>query len=323
MDKKRVKLSSSEYLGVSSEEENPIKTIDDLINVARCNKRKRNSDYRKLKEMIPELEALRNLIGMKKIKTDITAQILFYLQDLGSDDMLHTVIEGFSGTGKTILAKIIGKIYLKLGFLTNDKFIIAKRSDLIGGYLGQTSINTQAMIDKANGGVLFIDEAYSLGNKRDGDSYSKECIDTIVSNLAERRTFVCIIAGYHQDLQDCFFSKNAGLARRFPWVYTIGKYTHDDLSQIFLKQLRDSEWNIDDDGISGEFFKDKMKYFDKMGGDTEILLAKCKTIHSRRVFGKPRYLKKIITKYDIEEGFKMFKSHKNVNDDQPPPWMYI
>jgi SpoVK/Ycf46/Vps4 family AAA+-type ATPase len=205
--------------------------------------------------------------------------------------MLHTVIEGSSGTGKTILGKIISKIYLRLGFLENDKFIIAKRSDLIGEYLGQTAMKTQRKIDEAKGGVLFIDEAYSLGNKYDRDSYSKECIDTLVSNLEERRNFVCIIAGYRDDLQSCFFSKNQGLERRFPWTFTIEKYTPEELFLIFKKQVYECKWDIEDNCITNDFFKDKMKYFDKMGGDTEILLSKCKITHSRRVFGKPRYLK--------------------------------
>ena len=309
------------------EKDDGIKTLEDLIKITKSlgRKRKRNSDYSRLGALLPDLEELQKMIGMTSIKNAITAQILFYLQDLGNNDMLHTVVEGNSGSGKTIVSKIISKIYLKLGFLENNKFIIAKRSDLIGEYLGQTSVKTQKKIDEAKGGVLFIDEAYSLGNRYDRDSYSKECIDTLVSNLAERRDFICIIAGYHDDLQKCFFAKNQGLERRFPWTFTIDDYTPEELFQIFKKQVEENNWEVNDDCITEDFFKDKMEHFDKMGGATEILLSKCKITHSRRVFGKPRYLKKIISKEDLLEAFELFKLHSSTNKDgnAPPFTMYM
>jgi SpoVK/Ycf46/Vps4 family AAA+-type ATPase len=119
--------------------------------------------------------------------------------------LLHTVIEGEPGTGKTELAEKIGKVYLKLGILKNDIFKKVKRSDLIAGYLGQTAIKTARLIEECKGGVLFIDEAYSLGNAegKDGrDSFSKECIDVLNQSLTENKNnFVCIIAGYKEDLE--------------------------------------------------------------------------------------------------------------------------
>ena len=238
--------------------------------------------------------------------------------------MLHTVIQGSSGSGKSIVSHILSKIYLKLGFLRNGTFIVAKRSDLIGEYLGQTAAKTQRVINKADGGVLFIDEAYSLGNAGGRDSYSKECIDTLVANLAEKRKFVCIIAGYKDDLQKCFFSRNSGLERRFPWTFTIDDYKSDELKQIFEKQVNDFGWELEDD--LGNFFETNIKYFPKFGGDTETLLSKVKIAHSRRVFGKPRRFKKVIIKKDIDYGFEIFKEYQRNNDldknDSPPRGMY-
>ena len=305
-----------------------INSIEDLINVAKNNKKRRNADFMRLKTLLPELEKLNRMIGMKELKKSITFQILYYLQDLGSNDMLHTVIEGPPGCGKTVVAEILAKIYLKLSFLDNDTFKVAKRSDLIGEYLGQTSAKTQRLINKCIGGVLFIDEAYSLGNREGRDSYSKECIDTIVANLAEKRRFVCIIAGYKKELEDCFFSVNPGLRRRFPWVYTIVEYSPTELSEIFEKQVKEGDWYIEPSAKQKlpKFFEERKKYFPHFGGDTETLFAKVKICHSRRVFGKPRYMKKEITYKDMKKGYELFKQNSHLErngHNRPPAGMYV
>lgn len=301
-------------------------TLDSLISLVNKHKNTYNYDLIKLKLIVPELYELKRLIGMNDVKKAITYQVLFFLQNLGSEDMMHTVIQGPPGCGKTTLAKIMGKIYLKLGFLTNNKFIIAKRSDLIGEYLGQTAKKTQKIINKASGGVLFIDEAYSLGNQRSGDSYSKECIDTLNQNLSEKKDFVCIIAGYKEDLKKCFFSKNQGLERRFPWVYDIIKYNEKEMYEIFIKLIVDSGWNIEVGSIDEKFFKDN-KYFPHFGGSLETLYAKVKMTHSQRVFGKPIHVKKIINKEDIDRGYELYlefqKTKENVDSQKPPPGMYM
>ena len=148
---------------------------------------------------------------MNSIKKNIINHIIYYLQDLDdSKNMIHTIIQGPPGVGKSLLGKIIGDIYYYLGIFNNNlrhhrfeeyrnnyPFRVAKRSDLIGRYLGETAIKTQEFIDSCYGGVMFIDEAYSLGNNEGRDSFSKECIDTINQNLTENKgNFLCIIAGY-------------------------------------------------------------------------------------------------------------------------------
>ena len=126
-------------------------------------------------------------------------------------------------------------------------FIIAKRSDLIGQYLGETSIKTQSLIDKCEGGILFIDEAYSLGNDEQRDSFSKECLDTINLNLSEnKKKFICIIAGYKESLNNSFFAYNEGLRRRFPFIYNIENYNYKELEKIFYKMINDINWKIID-----------------------------------------------------------------------------
>ena len=130
--------------------------------------------FNKLYNLIPVLEELNEIIGMDDIKENIFNTISYFLHGLESKKELnHVMITGPPGVGKSTLAKIVGKIYLALDFLENNNFITARRSDLIAKYLGQTAIKTQEVIDKALGGVLFIDEVYSLGNPDKRDSFQR------------------------------------------------------------------------------------------------------------------------------------------------------
>ena len=166
--------------------------------------------------MIPCLERLNNVIGMKKVKENVFQMICYFLHGLnGTGELNHCVITGPPGVGgKTTLASLLGDIYLRLGFLKNNNFVVARRSELIGKYCGHTAVQTQNKINEAEGGVLFIDEVYSLGNVRKSDAFTKECIDTINQNLTEKGDkFLCIIAGYKKDVEECFFAYNRGLEK--------------------------------------------------------------------------------------------------------------
>ena len=263
-------------------------------------------DLSALKIMTPSLRKLRNMIGLEDIKTQIVQQVLFYLQGLDelNKDMLHTVIEGNPGVGKTEIAKILGEIYGALGILSKGTFHSVKRADLVGGYLGQTASKTLSVLEKAKGGVLFIDEAYSLGNAEGKDMYSKECIDTITAYLSENREdFVCIIAGYKESLKQCFFKYNHGLERRFPWKYTIKKYSDEELKLIFEKIVQDHNWKSN---IDLEFFQNHQEKFKNSGGDLENLFQKAKLAHAKRCLSIPFSEKKIITMEDLKNGLDMF-----------------
>ena len=278
-----------------------------------------NIDLNLLSTMTKELEELNKLVGLEKIKKQIVDIILFYALKLDNinHDLLHTVIEGEPGTGKTELAEKIGKIYLKLGILKNDVFKKVKRSDLIAGYLGQTAIKTARLIEECKGGVLFIDEAYSLGNSegKDGkDSFSKECIDVLNQSLTENKNnFVCIIAGYKEDLEKSFFSYNSGLERRFPIRFSIDKYSDEELSKIFIKKVKENEWDIAADKLL-EFIKKNRIYFKFNGGDMEILFAKCKISHSKQLLLIEEKKKKVITDDDIENGLKIYLDNPNIKN---------
>ena len=312
-------------------------TIDDLIewgNLYHKRKRKRCSgiNLKTLWRIQAPLKKLQELIGMKSVKDNIVKQIIYYLQHLeNGQDMLHTIIEGPPGVGKTELGKILGELYVKLGILENPDiniddpnfdinkiFKVVKRSDLIGKYLGHTAVKTQEVIDSCKGGVMFIDEAYSLGNKEQRDIFSKECIDCINRNLSEQKAnFLCIIAGYPGDMQKCFFAYNDGLKRRFPFKYTIDKYEPEELRDIFKLKVNKLGWTFRDENfVPLEFFKENMKAFPHFGGDMETLLLNCKIHHGMRVFGKRLDEKKILTFDDVKGGFTAYIRVRNGKNEE-------
>jgi SpoVK/Ycf46/Vps4 family AAA+-type ATPase len=271
-----------------------------------------------IKEPLIELN---NMIGMKDLKNNITDQILYFAQELyknkdNSGDFLHTVIYGPPGTGKTEIAKIMGKIYSKIGILSKGTFRKVTRADLISGYLGQTALKTRDVIKDCLGGVLFIDEAYALGNNEKKDSFSKECIDTLCEALSDNKNnLMVIIAGYETELKECFFNYNQGLDSRFTWRFSTDEYKADELFKIFLKKVSDIEWVIaDDSSIKVEWFKKNMDYFKFFGRDMETLLAKTKIAHSKRVFCKPESEKKKLTIADLNKGFEMYLKNNDVKN---------
>lgn len=297
-----------------------INNLDDLIQLIEKYPVKEDIEYNiniaALHKIKKELIELNRMIGMKELKTNVLDQLLYYIQDLhvNGNDFMHTVIYGPPGTGKTEIAKIIGKIYGNLGILKKGTFKKVTRSDLIAGYLGQTAIKTKEVIEESLGGVLFIDEAYSLGNIEKKDSFSKECIDTLCEALSNYKDeLMVIVAGYKKELDECFFTYNQGLESRFTWRFHIHDYKYDELFHIFTKKVVDSGWGIDEknNNVKAEWFENKMVYFKYYGRDIENMFSKIKISHSRRIFGEPDCNKTKITLDDLEKGFHMF-----INNDE-------
>jgi ATP-dependent 26S proteasome regulatory subunit len=279
------------------------------------------SSLHKIKEPLIQLN---NMIGMKCLKENIIDQILFYVQNLHTlndtkcIDYMHTVIYGPPGTGKTEIAKIIGSIFSKMGILTKGTFRKVTRADLIAGYLGQTSLKTRDVIKDCLGGVLFIDEAYALGNEEKRDSFSKECIDTLCEALSDNKeNLMVIIAGYENELNNCFFYYNQGLNSRFTWRFKTEEYTSEDLYKIFLKKVNDGGWNLDDNSkIQVEWFEKNRIHFKSFGRDIENLFSKAKIAHSRRVFCLDPSLKKILTYNDIDNGLEIYLKNEKSGEKE-------
>jgi hypothetical protein len=273
------------------------------------------------------------MIGMENVKKIIFDQLIYYIQCLDdkNTDMLHTVITGPPGVGKTQLTHIIANIYNRLGFLKTNNVISVKRDDLIGEYIGQTAVKTRKVLESAIGGVLLIDEAYSLTPTSEKD-FAKECIDIINMFLSEHaHEMACIIAGYKKPIYEKFFAQNEGLARRFTHHLSIDGYNSGELALIFKKYVGDQKWDL---SASLEevtmFITAHLQEFPHFGGDMTTLFACCKKSHSKRLLMIETETvlissKKKISLLDINEGFKIFIEikAKNMDEDDKDKAKYI
>lgn len=257
------------------------------------------------------INKLLGMIGLENLKSQILSLIVYYLQQFEEEnqDMLHTVVYGSPGVGKTKFINILSEVYANLGVLPSRKVTFVKRADLVGQYLGQTAVKTKDVIEKAKGGILVIDEAYSLGDTEQKDSFSRECIDTLNQYLSEeKKDLICVIAGYKEDLERRFFKSNPGLERRFPFKFTITDYTSLQLKEIFLSIVKENNWNINEDAVSEELLEENKHCFQFNGGDMELLFTHTKFIHSMRVFSAKKEDKKCISKEDFEAAIEKFKN---------------
>ena len=192
-----------------------------------------------LQEAMQELENLVGLTDVKKAVIDFTNYVKVAQQrrQNGNEQeeiSTHFVFTGSPGTGKTTVARLIGKILYGLGMLANYETKEVLRSDLVAGFVGQTAIKTKEVIDSALGGVLFIDEAYSLTSK-EGNDFGGEAIETLLAEMENNRDNLCVIAAGYQDKMEQFLSSNPGLRSRFSRTFYFPDYSSDELVEIFRR----------------------------------------------------------------------------------------
>jgi len=199
-----------------------------------------------VEELLAELDAL---VGLTAVKAEIHRQAaVLRVEGLRTKAGLasptitrHMIFNGNPGTGKTTVARLVAGIYRALGLLSKGQLVEVDRSELVAGYLGQTAMKTAEVVKSAEGGVLFIDEAYSLA----GDQYGTEAIDTLVKEMEDKRDdLVVIVAGYPLPMA-VFIAQNPGLESRFRTTIDFADYTDDELAAIFETMARAAEYDVD------------------------------------------------------------------------------
>ncbi|MED4453864.1 stage V sporulation protein K [Metabacillus fastidiosus] len=201
-----------------------------------------------LKEIEEEMEALVGMDEMKQMMKEIYAWIFINKKReeeglKAGKQALHMMFKGNPGTGKTTVARLIGKLFYRLDVLSKGHLIEVERADLVGEYIGHTAQKTRELIKKAIGGILFIDEAYSLARGGEKD-FGKEAIDTLVKHMEDKQhEFVLILAGYPSEM-DHFLSLNPGLLSRFPLVVDFQDYSVDELMEISLRMINERQYKF-------------------------------------------------------------------------------
>lgn len=204
-------------------------------------------DARTLPELLAELD---KLVGLKEVKTKVndliafqSVQLLRRKQGLQSQKgTMHLAFTGNPGTGKTTVARIVGRIYKQLGLLSKGHFNEVSRTDLIAGYQGQTALKVKKVIESALGGVLFIDEAYSITENDHSDSYGRECLTELTKALEDYRDdLVVIVAGYTEPMSH-FFASNPGLESRFNTFIEFPDYNAEELHHMFINLCADNDY---------------------------------------------------------------------------------
>ena len=227
--------------------------IEELERLKKVNAIDEKSDIQTTDGSHSAMADLDELIGMETIKKDVRELInLVKMQKLRREKgmkslpvSLHMVFTGNPGTGKTTVARIMADIYREIGVLSKGQLVEVDRAGLVAGYVGQTAIKTQEKIDEANGGILFIDEAYTLAKK--GNDYGQEAIDTLINLMEKRRdNFIVIVAGY-PDLMKEFINSNPGLKSRFNKYIHFPDYSSEELVQIFMSLCDKYEYRLTDE----------------------------------------------------------------------------
>ena len=238
---------------------------------------------------------------------------------------VHTLLLGKPGSGKTTFATLLVDVWDALGIIDKRRFKITRRSDWVGKYQGHSVAKAKKLIQSAKGGVIFIDEAYSLVSSKDGDDmYGQEVLTEIVEAMSNAdKQVIFIMAGYENDMKQ-LFTHNAGLERRFGYVYRFETPASVMIELIFYKQLQEANWKV----LKSErqeiknFFNLNFKKLTHGGGSTHQLIFHSKQSSIVRQF--PKKNEHTLKLMDLEDGMKTYVQHAQVFKKKSPPLnMYL
>lgn len=254
---KAKQLDSTDYMAAQKKvESDPYKELDELIG---------------LTEVKEEVKTLANFVKVQKMREE---------QGLKVPKMsYHLVFTGSPGTGKTTVARIVARIYKDIGVLPKGHTVETDRSGLVAEYVGQTAVKTNAIVDSALGGVLFIDEAYALVPENPGNDYGMEAISTLLKRMEDDRdNLVVIIAGYTNEMKR-FIDANPGLQSRFNRYINFPDYTADELFKIYELHAKKNQYQLNAD--AADYLRERLKYV---------------VAHKDRNFGNGRYSRNLFEK---------------------------
>lgn len=255
--------------------------MDMLVNEASANE-----------ELDGLLKELNDMIGLDSVKAEVNnlvnkLNISKLRVEQGFDPLpieMHLVFTGNPGTGKTTVARLLAKIYYSLGVLSQGHFVETDRSGLVAGYMGQTAEKVQEVVDSALGGVLFIDEAYSLSNGSKED-FGKEAIDTLVKAMEDNRdNLIVIVAGYTEEMKE-FLDTNPGLQSRFNTYIDFPDYESFDLVSILINMCKQMQYALAPDAVKYvyHYFEEALEHKDKNFGNARDVRNYMKHIIDKQI----------------------------------------
>lgn len=250
------------------------------------------------------LEELDSYVGMSEIKNDIktlinTIKIQKMREEQGLSVVkpsLHMVFTGPPGTGKTTIARIMGKVFKALGVLESGHLIETDRSGLVAGYVGQTALKVDEQISKAKNGVLFIDEAYTLSSSNNQDEFGQEAIDTILKRMEDLRESIVVIAAGYQDEMQIFIESNPGLKSRFNKYISFEDYKPSELRDIFISVIKKNKYHA-----SPELLDSILSLFQELYNS------------KNRSFGNGRLVRNIFEKIIENQANRLAKNNSNLS----------
>lgn len=262
-----------------------------------CTKEKETL-YEEEKTLEQLLDELNSLVGLKKVKSEVNDLIAYQaVQKMRKQqglfvgkNTLHMAFMGNPGTGKTTVARIVGRIYKQIGLLSNGHFLEVSRTDLIAGYQGQTALKVKEVIESIKGGVLFIDEAYSITENDHSDSYGRECLTELTKALEDYRDdLVVIVAGYTEPMNK-FFESNPGLKSRFNKFIDFSDYDENEMFEIFQKMCTENDYSVTE--VASSKLKAIMKNAIEQKGDQ---------------FANGRYVRNLYEDITMRQARRLFK----------------